>query len=119
MTKVRAFRLVNGDVVVAEDLRIETTDEEIITHNPAIVFLKQNGEKTDGVMTPYMPFSEDGRVTIYKRNIAAECVPAPKLAEEYKRLFEHGFEVMPDDATSVKHTVTGEDVAAAAEETIQ
>lgn len=110
-TKIRAFRLVNGDVLVAEDLRIETTDDEVIVQNPAIVFLKQNGDKTDGVMTPYMPFSEDGRVTLYTRNFAAECVPAPKLQAEYKRLFSDGsFEVMPDDeATAVKVTV-GEDV---------
>jgi len=118
-TRVRAFRLVNGDVLVAEDLRIETTDEEIITHNPAIVFLKQNGDKTDGVMTPYMPFSIDGRVTIYKKNIAAECVPAPRLADEYKRLFENGFDVMPPEAEVVKHTVTEDDLAEAAKETIQ
>jgi len=110
-TKVRAFRLVNGDVLVAEDLEMGSNENEIVTRNPAIVFLKQNGDKTDGVMAPYMPFSLDGRVTIFMNNIAAECAPAPKLAEQYKKLFDNGFEVMPDEAEVVKHTVTEEDIA--------
>lgn len=95
MSKVRTFRLVNGDVLIAEDLQTSTEDGVIETLNPAIIFLKTTSEgKTDGVMAPYMPFAKDGRVKVFLAQIASECEPAEKLITEYNRLFGSGLEIL-------------------------
>jgi hypothetical protein len=93
---VRTFRLINGDVLIAkqDDTKDEVVDA-IFVSNPAIIFLKNTADgKTDGVMAPYMPFASDGRVTIFKNSIAAECEPAEKLVNEYNRLFGSGLEIL-------------------------
>lgn len=95
MSKVRTFRLVNGDVLIAEDLETSTQSGVIETLNPAIIFLKATSDgKTDGVMAPYMPFAADGKVKVYLSQIAAECEPAEKLVNEYSRLFGSGLEIL-------------------------
>lgn len=96
MSTVRTFRMINGDVLIAEvdDLKEEDVTA-IYVNNPAIIFLKNTADgKTDGVMAPYMPFAEDGRVAIMKQSLAAECTPAEKLVQEYKRLFGLGLEIL-------------------------
>jgi hypothetical protein len=93
---VRTFRLINGDVLIAkEDDSKAKTDGALHLTNAAIIFLKSTTDgKTDGVMAPYMPFSIDGRVTVFMNSIAAECEPAEKLINEYNRLFGSGLEIL-------------------------
>lgn len=93
---VRTFRLINGDVLIAkEDDTSAESETYLSVVNPAIIFLKSTADgKTDGVMSPYMPFAKDGRVKIYWASIAAECEPAEKLVNEYERLFGSGLEIL-------------------------
>lgn len=92
--KVRTFRLVNGDVLIADEYKEEDA-EQLHFKDAAIIFLKStNDGKTDGVMAPYMPFAKDGRISVYKHTLAAECEPADKLVDEYKRLFGLGLEIL-------------------------
>ena len=79
--KVIAFRMINGDDIIAEVFN--TYSEVYELKNPAQIVL-QNTEKGMGVaLAPFMPFAGEN-INLQKTAVAVHCEPDQNMVNEYK-----------------------------------
>ena len=96
MSKVKVFKLINGEELISEIHN--HYDKHFELKNPANIMLQptQNGQMGVGI-APYMPYAA-GTVNLYKNAIAAEAEPEQSMINEYNRIFGSGIEVVSASA---------------------
>lgn len=93
MNKVKVFKLINGEELIAEIFNAYPDYYEM--KNPANIMLQQTAQGQMGVgIAPYMPYAA-GNVNLYKSAIAAEAEPDQGMTNEYNRIFGAGIEIVP------------------------
>jgi hypothetical protein len=95
MMKVRVFKLMNGEELIAEIFNYY--DQTVELKKPAQIVVQQT-ERGMGVgLAPYMPYVE-GNVSLYRNAIASEGEPVDQMKNEYNRLFGSGIQIAPASA---------------------
>ena len=86
---VKIFKMINGEVIMADIVREEIGQGYFIVNEPASVMLQERDGGVGVGIAPYMPYAE-GKVNIRLNAIAAEADADQKLVNEYNRLFGSG-----------------------------
>jgi hypothetical protein len=86
---VKIFKMINGEVIMADIVREEIGQGYYIVNEPASVMLQERDGGVGVGIAPYMPYAE-GKVNIRLNAIAAEADADQKLVNEYNRLFGSG-----------------------------
>ena len=86
---VKIFKMINGEVIMADIVREEIGQGYYIVSEPASVMLQERDGGVGVGIAPYMPYAE-GKVNIRLNAIAAEADADQKLVNEYNRLFGSG-----------------------------
>ena len=86
---VKIFKMINGEVIMADIVREEIGQGYYIVNEPASVMLQEREGGVGVGIAPYMPYAE-GKVNIRLNAIAAEADADQKLVNEYNRLFGSG-----------------------------
>ena len=86
---VKIFKMINGEVIMADIVSEEYGSGYYVVNEPALVMLQERDGGMGVGIAPYMPYAE-GRVNIRLNAIAAEADADQKLANEYNRLFGSG-----------------------------
>jgi hypothetical protein len=95
MMKVRVFKLISGEELIAEIFNYY--DQTVELKKPAQIIVQQT-ERGMGVgLAPYMPYVE-GNVSLYRNAIASEGEPVDQMKNEYNRLFGSGITIAPASA---------------------
>lgn len=96
MSKVKVFKLINGEELISEVFNTYEGHYEL--KNPANIMLQptQSGQMGVGI-APYMPYA-DGNVTLNWSAVAAEATPEQSMINEYNRIFGAGIEIAPASA---------------------
>jgi hypothetical protein len=95
MMKVRVFKLISGEELIAEIFNYY--DQTVELKKPAQIIVQQT-ERGMGVgLAPYMPYVE-GNVSLYRNAIASEGEPVDQMKNEYNRLFGSGIQIAPASA---------------------
>lgn len=97
MSKVRVFKLVNGEDLIGEVFN--WYDSHVELKNPAQIVLQQTQQGVGVGLAPYMPFVE-GNLELSRSAIAAQGEPKQEMANEYNRIFGSGIVVAPANAIS-------------------
>ena len=86
---VKIFKMINGEVIMADIVREELGQGYYVVNEPASVMLQERDGGMGVGIAPYMPYAE-GKVNIRLNAIAAEADADQKLVNEYNRLFGSG-----------------------------
>ena len=86
---VKIFKMINGEVIMADIVREELGQGYYVVNEPASVMLQERDGGVGVGIAPYMPYAE-GKVNIRLNAIAAEADADQKLVNEYNRLFGSG-----------------------------
>ena len=86
---VKIFKMINGEVNMAEIVSEQFGSGYYVVNEPASVMLQERDGGVGVGIAPYMPYAE-GKVTIRLNAIAAEADADQKLVNEYNRLFGSG-----------------------------
>jgi hypothetical protein len=86
---VKIFKMINGEVIMADIVSSDYGSGYYVVNEPASVMLQERDGGMGVGIAPYMPYAE-GRVNIRLNAIAAEADADQKLANEYNRLFGSG-----------------------------
>jgi hypothetical protein len=92
MNDVVAFKLINGEDVIAEKFNVRGDAFEL--KNPAQIVLQRTETGMGVALAPFMPYAV-GNVTLRYNAIAAECTPDQNMINEYNRIFGSGIQVAP------------------------
>ena len=96
MSKVKVFKLINGEELISEVVNATSSSYEL--KNPATIMLQQTANGQMGVgIAPYMPYA-NGNVTLNWTAVAAEANPEQNMINEYNRIFGAGIEVVSASA---------------------
>lgn len=93
--KVKVFRMINGEELIAEIFNYYDTTVEL--KNPAQIMLQRTDTGMGVGIAPYMPYAS-GNIHVYKNAIAADCDPDQNLVNEYNRIFGSGIQIAPASA---------------------
>ena len=82
--KVVTLKLINGDEIIGREVDDDTTDNTILMSKVFVLRLHQGPDGQVGVgMMPWM-ISEDGEITIHRRNIlAGPFIPPSDMERGY------------------------------------
>lgn len=96
MNKVKVFKLINGEELIAEVLAEHSDNYDL--KNPANIMLQptQNGQMGVGI-APYMPYVT-GDIKLFYVAVAAAGTPEQSMINEYNRIFGAGIEIAPASA---------------------
>lgn len=97
MSKIKVFKLINGEDLIGEVFNFY--DQHIELKNPAQIVLQQTQQGVGVGLAPYMPFVE-GNLQLKRSAIAAEGEPKQEMSNEYNRIFGSGIVVAPANAIS-------------------
>jgi hypothetical protein len=95
MDKIKVFKLINGEELIAEVFN--HYDRHIELKAPAQIVMQQTKEGVGVAMAPYMPYV-NGNIELHRHAIASSGVPDVKMENEYNRLFGSGIEIAPASA---------------------
>ena len=90
MDKIKVFKLINGEELIAEVFN--HYDRHIELKSPAQIVMQQTKEGVGVAMAPYMPYV-NGNIELYRHAIASSGVPDVKMENEYSRLFGSGIQI--------------------------
>jgi len=90
MEKVKVFKLINGEEIIAEVFNNFADHFELKT--PAQIVMQQTKEGVGVAMAPYMPYAT-GNIELQKHAIASSGTPDVKMENEYSRLFGSGIQI--------------------------
>ena len=90
MDKIKVFKLINGEELIAEVFN--NYDRHIELKAPAQIVMQQTKEGVGVAMAPYMPYV-NGNIELYRHAIASSGVPDVKMENEYSRLFGSGIQI--------------------------
>lgn len=91
MDKIKVFKLINGEEIIAEVFN--NFAEHIELKAPAQIVMQQTKEGVGVAMAPYMPYVS-GNVDLNRQAIASSGVPDIKMENEYSRLFGSGIQIV-------------------------
>lgn len=85
-----ALKLLSGEDILC-DLSHED-DSSIQVENPATIVAQQSpdGRGVSVGLAPYLPFSQDKKLKIFKHAVVAVFTPDKQLSNEYNRIFGSG-----------------------------
>jgi hypothetical protein len=86
---VKIFKMINGEVIMADIVSEDFGQGHYVVNEPASVMLQERDGGVGVGIAPYMPYAE-GKVNIRMNAIAAEAEADQKLVNEYNRLFGSG-----------------------------
>jgi len=86
---VKIFKMINGEVIMADIVSEDFGQGHYVVNEPASVMLQERDGGVGVGIAPYMPYAE-GKVNIRINAIAAEAEADQKLVNEYNRLFGSG-----------------------------
>jgi hypothetical protein len=90
MEKVKVFKLINGEEIIAEIFNNFADHFELKT--PAQIVMQQTKDGVGVAMAPYMPYAT-GNIELHKHAIASSGTPDVKMENEYSRLFGSGIQI--------------------------
>lgn len=90
MNKIKVFKLINGEEIIAEIFN--NFAEHIELKAPAQIVMQQTKDGVGVALAPYMPYSS-GNIDLYRHAIASSVVPDVKMENEYSRLFGSGIQI--------------------------
>jgi hypothetical protein len=90
MEKIKVFKLINGEEIIAEIFNHFADHFELKT--PAQIVMQQTKDGVGVAMAPYMPYAT-GNIELYKHAIASSGIPDVKMENEYSRLFGSGIQI--------------------------
>ena len=91
------FKTLTGDDVLAKV--VDDTIDYFLVENPAAIVIQRGQDGQPGVgLAPFVPFAENGRVTIFKSALAARFEIDVNLRNEWNRLFGDGIQIAPASA---------------------
>lgn len=85
-----ALKLISGEDVMC-DLTHED-DESFEVENPAVIVAQQtaDGRGMSVGLAPYLPYSKDKKMKIFKHAVSCAFIPDTQLSNEYNRIFGSG-----------------------------
>ena len=92
MNDVVAYKLINGEDVIAEKFNGFADHFEL--KNPAQIVLQRTETGMGVALAPFMPYAV-GNIKLMKNAISAECIPDQNTINEYNRIFGSGIQVAP------------------------
>jgi hypothetical protein len=95
MDKIKVFKLINGEEIIAEIFN--NYADHIELKSPAQIVMQQTKEGVGVALAPYMPYATKN-IELYRHAIASSAVPDVKMQNEYSRLFGSGIEIAPASA---------------------
>lgn len=84
MNKIKVFKLINGEDLIAEIVTEYDSYHEVI--NAANLVLQESEQGMSVGLATYLPYSE-GNIKLYLHGITSESTPEPHMLQEYKRVF--------------------------------
>jgi hypothetical protein len=90
MEKIKVFKLINGEEIIAEIFN--HYDRHIELKAPAQIVMQQTKEGVGVAMAPYMPYVT-GNIELHRHAIASSGIPDVKMENEYSRLFGSGIQI--------------------------
>ena len=90
MEKIKVFKLINGEEIIAEIF--SHFDRHIELKAPAQIVMQQTKDGVGVAMAPYMPYAS-GNIDLHYHAIASSGVPDVKMENEYSRLFGSGIQI--------------------------
>jgi hypothetical protein len=90
MEKIKVFKLINGEELIAEISN--SFDQHFELKAPAQIVMQQTKEGVGVAMAPYMPYAT-GNIELHKHAIASSGIPDVKMENEYSRLFGSGIQI--------------------------
>jgi hypothetical protein len=90
MDKIKVFKLINGEEIIAEVFN--NFAEHIELKTPAQIVMQQTKEGVGVALAPYMPYAT-GNIDLYRHAIASSATPDVKMENEYSRLFGSGIQI--------------------------
>lgn len=85
-----ALKLLSGEDLLCDMLHED--DVSIQVENPASIVAQQtaDGRGVSVGLAPYLPFSQDKKLNIFKHAVVAIFTPDKQLSNEYNRIFGSG-----------------------------
>ena len=90
MDKIKVFKLINGEEIIAEIFN--NFAEHIELKSPAQIVMQQTKEGVGVALAPYMPYAT-ANIDLYRHAIASSATPDVKMENEYSRLFGSGIQI--------------------------
>jgi hypothetical protein len=90
MDKIKVFKLINGEEIIAEIFN--NYAEHIELKSPAQIVMQQTKEGVGVALAPYMPYATKN-IDLYRHAIASSATPDVKMENEYSRLFGSGIQI--------------------------
>ena len=90
MDKVKVFKLINGEEIIAEIFN--HFDRHIELKSPAQIVMQQTKDGVGVALAPYMPYA-NGNIELHRHAIASSGTPDIKMENEYSRLFGSGIQI--------------------------
>jgi hypothetical protein len=91
MEKIKVFKLINGEEIIAEIFN--NFDRHIELKAPAQIVMQQTKDGVGVALAPYMPYV-NGNVDLHRHSIASSGIPDVKMENEYSRLFGSGIQIV-------------------------
>jgi len=89
---VKSFKLISGEDVIGSVKN--TTDSYYTLEAPATIIMQPSAEgRVNMAIMPFMAYTGDNDVVIFKHAIAAEADPDQQVINEYNRIFGSGIVV--------------------------
>ena len=90
MEKIKVFKLINGEELIAEIFN--NFDQTIELKSPAQIVMQQTKDGVGVALAPYMPYAT-GNIHLHRQAIASSGIPDVKMENEYSRLFGSGIQI--------------------------
>jgi hypothetical protein len=90
MDKIKVFKLINGEEIIAEIFN--NFAEHIELKSPAQIVMQQTKEGVGVALAPYMPYATTN-IDLFRHAIASSATPDVKMENEYSRLFGSGIQI--------------------------